>query len=64
MIGRQGLWTVLGGWLKVTDNSPTTKRPNQQEKKAAIAKNALACFGGKDKDEGRLNLEELRRFFL
>jgi hypothetical protein len=37
---------------------------DEQEKKAAIAKNALACFGGRDKDEGRLNLEELRRFFL
>lgn len=35
-----------------------------QEKKAAIAQNALACFGNKDKNEGRLNLEELRRFFV
>lgn len=44
-------------------NQPPRTNP-QQEKKAAIARNALACFGGKDKDEGRLNLEELRRFFL
>ena len=36
-----------------------------QEKKAQIAKNALACFGDdRRKNEGRLNLEELRRFFV
>lgn len=43
--------------------SSPPKKNNTQEKKAAIAKNALACVGGK-KEEGRLNLEDLRRFFV
>jgi hypothetical protein len=48
--------------LDCIEYTPTT---TPQEKKAAIAKNALACFGpGKDKDGGRLNLEDLRRFFV
>lgn len=49
----------------MTDSQSLPKsRMHQQEKKAKIAKNALASFGPKDKEEGRLNLEELRRFFL
>ena len=37
-----------------------------QEKKAAVARNALACGAGggeKDGKEGRLSLEDLRKFF-
>jgi SNF2 family DNA or RNA helicase len=36
-----------------------------QEKKARVARNALACAGIGDKDgkEGRLSLDDLRRFF-
>ena len=49
------------------DLSPSSSHLPQithtQEKKAAIAKHALACVGGK-KEEGRLNLEDLRRFFV